>query len=119
MKRRLVLIAAAVGLVAAACGGGGASCESIADDGMELVQDLIDEIDSMSQEELEAAILGEGFLADFEEKAEEIDDRASEAGCSDEEMQMLVNERAGSLTAETEFGQLLLDGVQSGDFFGE
>ena len=53
--RKLFTLMAALGLVAAACGGdsGGAdSCEGVADDAIQVIQDVIDELDSLSLEDL-------------------------------------------------------------------
>jgi hypothetical protein len=117
MLKRLVPVIAAFGLVVAACGGGTASCEDIANDAVALVQDIIDEVDTMSPDELAGLDQDPDFITDFEQKAEELDEEAAAAGCSNEELSQLVAEQSGSLTAESEFGQLFVDLINSGEFF--
>lgn len=115
LRRRAFL--GAIALVAAACGGGDAgSCAAIADDTVALVQDVIDEVDAMSLDEL--ASLGDGgLIADFEGRAQGLEQRAQDAECSDEELATLLQDRAGELNASTEFGQIFVDLISSGSFF--
>ena len=117
MLKRLVLVIAAFGLVVGACGGGTASCEDIAGDAVALVQDIINEVDTMSPEDLASLDENSDFMTDFEVKAEELDEEAAAAGCSNEELSQLVTEQSGSLTAESQFGQLFVDLINSGQFF--
>ncbi len=115
---RRVLIA--VGLVAtfmAGCGGTGANCGPIADEGIELLQDFIDEFDQLSPDEAAAAAADPEFLADIERRADEIDAKADAEGCSEEQMTELLSERANDLEATTDFGQILLDVIVDEAFF--
>jgi hypothetical protein len=119
MLKRFVAVIAALGLVLAACGGETSSCEDIAAETVGLVQEVIDEIDEMSPEE----IAGQGesspaFLTDFDEQAEQLADEATSLGCTNEEMSELIRAQAGSLTAESEFGQFFVELIQSGEFQG-
>jgi hypothetical protein len=117
--KRLVVVFAAFGLVVAACGGGSSSCEDIANETVDLVQSVIDDLDQMSPEEIAGqGEGGPGFLAEFDEQAEKLADDAASAGCTDEEMSELIKEQAGSLTAESELGKLFVDLVNSGEFLG-
>ncbi len=118
---RLSVIVVAFALVAAACSGGGAaaSCESVADEAIGLVQGIIDEFDNMSLEDLAALENEPPQFAELEQKANELEAKAEELGCSDAEMEKLMNERAGDLKAEGPFGQLLVESIKSeGGFFG-
>lgn len=117
MMLRMGGLVCAIAIVLAACGGGDAGgCPALADDAVALVQDVIDEVDALSLEEL--ASLGDAeFLADFEERAEDLDQRAEDADCSEEELATLLQERAGDLSASTEFGQIFVDLISSGSFF--
>ena len=118
MMKRLVAVIAAFGLVLAACGGGTASCEDIADDMIVMVQDVIDEVDGMSEEELAAVGAGDaGFDEDFEQRTEELQQEADEAGCDDAALEELFTARAGSLTAESEFGQFFVEMFSGGELF--
>jgi len=120
MRKYLVFVAA-LGLVAAACGGdsdGGAnSCEGVADDAIQVIQDVIDELDSLSLEDLAAMEDEPEVLADLEKRADELQDKANELGCSDATMEELLNARVGDLKAEGMFGELLVDELEGGGFF--
>jgi len=118
MYKRFLVTLAVFGLVVAACGGGTASCEDVADETIDLVQGVIDEVDQMSPEDL--AAMGEEqpeFMNDFEQQSEELRQDAEDAGCTDEQLAELFSERASSLTAESEFGQLFVELFNSGDLF--
>ena len=54
--RKFFILLAALGLIATACGGddSAASCEGIADDAIQVIQDVIDELDEMTDALLEA-----------------------------------------------------------------
>ncbi len=117
MKRRVLALMGTLALVVSACGGGdSSSCGAIADDAVELVQTLIDEIDGMSLEELTE--VGEDFATDLETEFEDLQTKADDAGCSDAEMGDLVEERVGDLTADTEFGQLFIEQFRAQGFGG-
>ncbi len=118
MLKRFVPVVAAFGLVVAACGGGASSCEDIASDTVDLVQDVIDEVDQMTPEEVAGQGENLDFLTDFEAESEKLADEATSLGCSSEELSEAIKERAGSLTAESEFGQFFVQLVQSGEFSG-
>jgi hypothetical protein len=116
MRKFLILIAT-LGLVVAGCGGDSAgSCEGVADEAIEIFQDAINEIDEMSLEDLASGNEPEA-LVEMEERAESLQVQAEDLGCSDAEMEELINARTGSLTADGEFGQMLLEGVQSDGLF--
>jgi hypothetical protein len=130
--KRLAVAALCLSMVAAACGDDAAadpatldSCEGLATAGIDLLQDTIDLIDGLDAAAL--ASFGEGtevppeFTA-IQTRGDELTGRATEIGCSDEEMAALMAERAGGLSADSVFGQFILEGVRAGeggDFFGE
>lgn len=131
MKKFAVALLA-LALVAAACGDDDSavavasleSCEGLADAGISLLQDTIDLIDGLDAAAL--AALGEGtepppeFVA-LQTRGDEMTARADAIGCSDEEMAGLLSDRAGGLSADSVFGQFILEGVRAGeggDFFG-
>ena len=117
--RKFFILLAALGLVIAACGGdsGGDSCESVADDAIQVIQEVINEMDSLTLEELGAMEEEPEALADMERRAEELQDKANELGCSDAEMEELLNARVGNLQAEGMFGELLISELEGGGFF--
>ena len=107
----------------AACGSsdldGGASCGEIADEAIGAIQDFVDEVSAMSVDEIFAAGQEVPGTADFQARGDELQEEANDAGCSDSEMQSLLNARVGSLESDSEFGQLIIDGIQQEGFFGE
>jgi hypothetical protein len=116
--RKLFILMAALGLLAAACGGdSGGSCESVADDAIQVIQDVIDELDSLSLEEIAAMEEEPEALDDMERRADELQAQADELGCSDAEMEELLNARVGNLEAEGMFGELLVGELEGGGFF--
>jgi hypothetical protein len=131
MKRLLGLLVV-LALVVAACGDDDAadagsldSCESIADAGIAMIQDVIDEIDDMTLEEQIALGSSEEepqMFQDMEARGEELETRAEEVGCSDEQMAELVVDRLSDLSSDSDFGQLVLETVKAqaedGELFG-
>jgi len=119
MLKRSAAAIAVLGLVLTACGEGTSSCEDIATETVDLVQEVIDEIDQMSPEEIAGqGESGPSFLTDFDEQAEQLSDEATSLGCTSEEMSELIRAQAGSLTAESEFGRFFVELVQTGEFQG-
>jgi hypothetical protein len=118
MRKFLVLLAV-LGLLAASCGGddaGGDSCEGVADELIEIMQEVIDELDAMSIEDLGSAETPPA-LDDLDAKGEALQAKADNLNCSDAEMEQLVTARVGNLTSDGLFGQLLIDEAQNGGFF--
>lgn len=117
--RKFFILIAALGLVAAACGGddAGGSCESVADDAIQVIQDVIDELDSLTLDELAAMDDEPEAIADMERRADELQDKANDLGCSDSTMEELLNARVGDLKAEGMFGELLVSELEGGGFF--
>ena len=112
--RKFVILVAALGLVAAACGGddagSAATCEDVADQGIAAFQEVIDLIDVMTLEE--AAAMGDeepAFISDMEQRFEELEAQADSLGCSDAEMEELFVARLDNLTADGFLGQLMIE----------
>ena len=111
-------------LVATACGDNDASdpaaldtCESVADATIDLVQDVIDELESMSPSDVGALTQGEEFPAfvEIETRGETLGLRGQELECTD--IDALVQARADRLTADPTngFTQLIVDGTKNGE----
>lgn len=124
--RRFFLSLMALALVVAACGDDDAaadpasldSCDGLAVAGIDLLQDTIDVIDGLDAEGLAALANAEEtppVFVEFQRRGDELTARADEIGCSDEEMTTLLAEKAGGLSAESTFGQFVLEGVRSGE----
>ncbi len=104
MKTRITAFLLAAVLALAACGGGGTTSESIAAEACDLLEEFFGEFDpealaEMSDEELAEA---EEQLAasseDFQARADELSDKAEEAGISDAEMTAAVDEECPDLS---------------------
>lgn len=119
MIRKLLVLVAALGLFAGACGGDGdaGSCAAVADDAIDLVQSMIDEFDALTVDELAEMDEEPAFFTDFEQQMEDLQSQADELGCSDSEMEALISDRIGDLTAEGMFGQMMLDEMQNEGMF--
>ncbi len=121
--RRSAALLITVALVAAACGddNGDAtsldSCEDVADATIALVQDVIDELESMSPSDVGALTQGEEFPAfvEIEQRGIDLGMKAEELGCSD--IDALVQERADRLEADPAngFTQLIVEGTRNGE----
>ncbi len=129
--KRFAIALVSLALVVAACGDDDAadpaaldSCEGMAAAGIDIVRDTIDLIDGLDAEGLVA--LSESDepppeFADLQRRGDELLAHATTIGCSDEEIATLVANRAGDLSADSVFGQVILEAVQSGEgigFFG-
>ena len=121
--QRLSILLIGLAVVAAACSSQPETCSEVADETIVLMQDLIDEVESelgeMSVEELIASF-GSGeelpSVVAFEEKAEQLSERAGELGCTQEQLDAAVADRTDRLEAETPLGQFIIDGIEGGGF---
>ncbi len=129
MKRLLAVLFAAM-MVLAACGdsSGGAGdpgsiddCDDLVGAGLEMLQDVLDELGELSFEDV--AALGDEppeALNDLEARGQELEDRADELGCTDEELSAGLTARVDELEADGPFAELILEGIQTEGFdFGE
>ncbi|MBT8198494.1 MAG: hypothetical protein KJP12_05615 [Acidimicrobiia bacterium] len=114
MKKAIALFCA-LALAASACGGDSASCDTIADDAIVLIQDLIDEFDQLSLDDLNAAE-EPAFVAEFETDAEQLDERAADAGCTDATMEGLMDDRIDRLESTGLIGEALIAQLQEDGF---
>lgn len=123
--RKALWLLLVLALVAAACGdddGGGTdpasaeSCEELADIGINLMQDAVDQFDDMDLAEfMEMASSDEmpAELQRLEEIGTQMETRAEELGCSDEEGDRLMCERVDELKADGDVGKLIVEGIKS------
>ena len=90
-----------------------------------MLQDTIDLIDGLDAAGL--AALSEGgepppeFVA-IQTQGDQLTARADEIGCSEDEMAALLADRVGDLSADSVFGQFILESISEGegsDFFGD
>lgn len=127
MRRPAAVVALSVLLVVPACSSGDSapadpasidSCTGIAEAGIDLVQDTLDVIDSLSAEELAALGSSETpppALAAIEATGEELQARADVLGCTPEQLAGMMSEMAGDLNSDTVFGQFLIESIRQGD----
>ena len=117
--RKFFILIAALGLIAAGCGGdsGAGSCEGVADDAIQIIQEVIDELDSMSPDDLLSLEDEPPAFAKMEQRGEELQAEAEELGCSDATMEELLDARVGDLKADGFFGEALISEFEGEGFF--
>jgi PBP1b-binding outer membrane lipoprotein LpoB len=119
-RLRIISSVVAITLVLAACGGGqdAANCEEIADQTIDLIQALIDDVDSeaatISLQEFVESRADLPSLEAFDGAADAIEERSGELGCNDVEVAADVASQLGALTAESELGRFVIDLLVSG-----
>lgn len=118
MKRTAAIVLAG-SLVLAACGegddaGSAESCDDLARAGLSLIQDVLDELDGMSLEDLIA--LGEVEPEAFqtlEAEGEALDTKATELGCEDAELSTYVANNVDELNADGPVSELILGQIKA------
>jgi hypothetical protein len=117
--RKLLLVFVAFLLLAAGCGGGSAdSCEGVADNTIDAVQAFIDTTAELTLNDLVA--FGDDDvpgIAELESKMEELETKATELSCSDEEMGALLEARADQLEPKGFLGEMIAGAIAEGDDF--
>lgn len=120
MRTSLTALMLTIALLAAACGGGGEAqnCDEIATQTVDLIQELIDNVDTefgeLSIEEFLATGEDLPSLQSFREDSEEINARANELGCTQTEIAAGVLADADRLTAQTRLGEFVIDLLTGG-----
>jgi len=124
---KLVALLLALSIIAAGCGDSGSSssysdCDDLAQGGLDLIQDILDEVSGMSMEDFIDAADGEDdpeFITKFESDADKLDAAQVELGCTDEELGNFVTANLSTLSASGDVGELLLEALRSDpDLFG-
>ena len=113
--RVAMVVALALGL--AACGSdedhsdltiaGAETCEQFADAYIAHVQEVLDELSSMSMDELMSADEEPEVLGSLDDRIAESAEKSAELGC-DDQMEELFAERADQLTADGLIGEMML-----------
>jgi hypothetical protein len=118
MTRPLSVVLVLLALLLAGCGGEASTCEEIADQTIDLAQQLIDDVeDEVGDLSLDTILSGENGLPaveDYAERSDRIDARAAELGCASADLELLVAQRTDRLTAETPVGVFIVDAIRSG-----
>ena len=120
MKKALGLLLT-LAIATAACGGGSGTdpasaktCDDLAEISVNLIQELLDSTAGMSMDELNSLEEPPAAFAALEEKGVELEERAAEIGCSEEDAQQLTCDRASDLSASGEAAEFLLELFLSG-----
>ena len=119
LSRTFLPLFVSFALVVAACGGGQAeTCDELAEETVELMQRLIDDVEKeMGDASIEDLLASGGDLPSvehIEEDSAKIDERAAELGCTQAEIQNAVAARANQLEASTPIGQFLIEAIRDG-----
>ncbi len=116
---RVLVGVVVLGLGLAACGGEASTCEEVADETVELMQRIIDDVEEDVGDMEVADFLESGASLpspeSFSEESEKLNDRATELGCTPTDLDALIAERIGSLTSETPVGEFIKEAVQAGE----
>ena len=117
--RKIVILFSALALALTACSDSGSSCSAIVDDGMDLFQDVIDSLDGKSLNEIQEDPF---TTADYEQRVADLEQRTTDAECTDEEMTDLFTQRVDTLEAGESnpagqfFISILSSAVEQGEF---
>lgn len=120
--RKLAVSIAAISMIIAACGdsggssGGFSDCDELAQGGIELLQDVLDEVSDMSLEEFAAAAdTGDDpeFLTKFQGRADALEAGQADLECSDSELQSYILDNLDQLEATGTVGELLLEAIKA------
>jgi len=106
-------------LLLAACGGGEAkTCDDIADQTLNLMQDLINDVEAEVGDMTVQELIDTGgdlpSIDQFQEDATKIDERAAELGCTQTEITADIASRVGELEATTPIGTFLIQAIRDG-----
>ena len=115
--RKLVALLLVVGLLAAGCGGGSAdTCEGVADATIDAVQQFIDATSELALNDLmgmdDTDIAG---FTEFEETMTELEAKADELECTDQQMGQLLAERADDLDPKGFLGEMIAGAIAEGE----
>jgi hypothetical protein len=130
--KKIIGLLLVLGLLVAACGGDDAvdykdpasisDCDQLLDAGIALLQDFIDEVEGLGLDALASDQPPEAFIQ-LEEDGTALTARGEDLGCSAEELDAGIVERAGDLEVADDnvIGQFIIAGITSGEggFFGE
>ena len=122
MLKPLVVLVFVLALVVAACGNSQPeTCDEVADQTIELMQDLIDDVEKEFGEEslddiIARMLAGEELpsVVAFEEQADELSQRAGELGCTQDQLEEAVASRTSRLEATTPLGEFIIEGIERG-----
>jgi hypothetical protein len=119
LQRTVVSWIVVIAVTVSACGGGQPeTCDEVAAETVELMQELIDDVeDEFGDASVEELIASGGDLPSverYEEDSEKIDERAAELGCTSAEIQSGVAARADQLEADTPIGRFLIEAIRNG-----
>jgi hypothetical protein len=116
---RVLALVLAMGLALASCGGEASTCEEVADQTVELMQRIIDDIEEEAGDMSVTDFLDAGASLPssdtFAEESQELNERATELGCDQTDLDALIAERISSLHAETPVGEFIMETIQAGE----
>jgi hypothetical protein len=87
----------------------GADCRRLAEDAVAYLEDVVEELDGITADQLTDRSQWPDALLDIEARGEELDRRTTDLGCDLGAVQQEVVLRAAELQAQGPLGRLLLD----------
>ncbi|MGA9594875.1 MAG: hypothetical protein WBV06_01850 [Acidimicrobiia bacterium] len=119
--RKISILLAVLALSVGACGGGDSAgdsntCEGLADQAIGLFQNVVDDIDGMTIEEISASNGDFPSMDKFTEEMTGLQDQAGQIGCDDSQMTQLLTDRLDKLTSKTQFGDLMISQLKQSGF---
>jgi predicted outer membrane protein len=119
MRHPLTVLLAATAVLLTACGSAAEAdpCAAIADEGVAIAQVLIDEAGELSLEELAADPQAFDELGgeELDARAQALEERQAESGCTEDELAALLRERADDLEGEGLVADLIRQSFRDGD----
>lgn len=125
MRRAAAIIILVGTFIAAACGGGddagsAETCDDLAQAGLDLIQDVLNELDDMSLEELiELGDEEPEAFQNLEAEGQALDTRATELSCDEDALSAFVASNVSDLEASGPVSELILEQIKAdpGAFF--
>lgn len=115
--RRLAAVLVSLSVVAAGCssdtGASYSDCDDLAQGGLDLLQDILDEVSDLSMEQFLDAASQETpeFIAKYDSRADQLDAAQIDLGCTDDQLRSYLVDNINQLSASGAVGELMLEAI--------
>ncbi len=113
--RRLAAVLVSLSVVAAGCSSDTSysDCDDLAQGGLDLLQDILDEVSDLSMEQFFDAASQESpeFIAKFDSRADQLDAAQIDLGCTDDQLRSYLVDNINQLSASGAVGELMLEAI--------